>query len=110
MLQPVIKELFKDEEQERNKHTLLKLQREIDHIKSNDLNQKENTSIQRENEIFREIILKRLDGLQDTIHTQRTELQEQRILLLRLLEYHQRMLQRLNNPPGQMIVDLEETF
>lgn len=130
MLQPVLRELFKDEEQERHRDVLADLQQEVSKLRSNEIVQRETenlhkTLLKRLNSIqdmlhvkrvekqiddFRETILKRLDGIHDMIHTQRTEIQEQRLLLLRILECHQRVLQQINEPTGQMIVDLEEAY
>lgn len=89
-----------DEERSKCNKILAELQKEVDRLRSTEQVQRENA--QRENENFRAMILKRLDGLQDSIHTQRTELQEQRLLILRMTQYHQLGLTRIDDSPEEM--------
>ena len=131
MFNSALRELFRDEEQDRYNNTLIELQKEVARLRSSEQIQREKGSPRRDTDQFQETLLKRIDGLQDTVHAQRAELQEQRLILLRMLEYHHRILRRINDlagrfepsgqfepsepsepsdPGGQLVVDLDDTY
>lgn len=99
MLQPILKEIFRDEEQIRYGEVIQDLQKQITEMKHEN-------EFRRENEILREVFTNKINSLHETIHTQRTEIQEQRILLLKMMEIQRQILEELCVEQ----VDVEDSF
>lgn len=102
MLQPILKEIFRDEEQIRYGEVIQDLQKQITEMKHEN-------EFRRENDILREVFTSKINSLHETINTQRAEIQEQRILLLKMMEIQRQILEQLCEEPTEQ-VDLEDSF